>query len=42
VLPAAHNWLLALKVIDAFYPLWHPQRLAIHDLAARTQVVKVR
>jgi uncharacterized RDD family membrane protein YckC len=42
VLPAAHNWLLALKLIDAIYPLWHPQRLAIHDVAARTQVVKVR
>jgi uncharacterized RDD family membrane protein YckC len=42
VLPAAHNWLLALKLIDAVYPLWHPRRLAIHDVAARTQVVKVR
>jgi uncharacterized RDD family membrane protein YckC len=42
VLPAAPSWLLALKLIDALYPLWHPQRLAIHDLAARTQVVSVR
>ena len=42
VLPAAQNWLLALRLIDALYPLWHPRRLAIHDLAARTQVVKVR
>jgi uncharacterized RDD family membrane protein YckC len=42
VLPSAHNWLFALKVIDALYPLWHPRRLAIHDVAARTQVVKVR
>jgi uncharacterized RDD family membrane protein YckC len=42
VLPGAQSWLLALKFIDALYPLWHPQRLAIHDLAARTQVVNVR
>jgi uncharacterized RDD family membrane protein YckC len=42
VLPAAQSWLLPLKLIDALFPLLHPQRLAIHDLAARTQVVKVR
>ena len=42
VLPGAQSWLLALKLIDALYPLWHPQRLAIHDLAAHTQVVSVR
>jgi uncharacterized RDD family membrane protein YckC len=42
VLPAAQSWLLALKFIDALFPLWHPQRLAIHDLLARTQVVNVR
>jgi uncharacterized RDD family membrane protein YckC len=42
VLPAAQGWLFPLKLIDGVYPLFHPQRLAIHDLAARTQVVKVR
>lgn len=42
VLPEASNWLLPLRFIDALYPLFNPQRLAIHDLAARTQVVKIR
>ena len=42
VLPGLQGWLQLFKLIDGLYPLWHPQRLAIHDLAARTQVVKVR
>ena len=27
-------------VVDALFPLWHPKRQALHDLAAKTQVVK--
>jgi len=31
-------WLFAL--FDALWPLWHPRRQALHDLAAKTQVVR--
>jgi uncharacterized RDD family membrane protein YckC len=24
------------------FPLWHPKRQALHDLAAKTQVVRLR
>ena len=31
-----------LTVVDVLLPLWHPKRQTLHDLAARTQVVKLR
>jgi len=30
------------RLIDGLWPLWHPKRQALHDLACRTQVVKLR
>jgi uncharacterized RDD family membrane protein YckC len=41
VLPGALS-LRILTVADVLVPLWHPKRQTLHDLAARTQVVKVR
>ena len=41
VLPGALS-LRILTVADVLLPLWHPKRQTLHDLAARTQVVKVR
>ena len=29
-------------VADVLVPLWHPKRQTLHDLAARTQVVRLR
>jgi uncharacterized RDD family membrane protein YckC len=40
--PAALSYLLLVQVVDALLPLWHPRRQALHDLAAKTQVVKIR
>ncbi len=35
------NLLLGLfQVVDVLFPLWHPKRQALHDLLARTQVVR--
>ena len=31
-----------LTVADVLVPLWHPKRQTLHDLAARTQVVRLR
>ena len=31
-----------LTVADVLLPLWHPKRQSLHDLAARTQVVRLR
>lgn len=41
VLPGALG-LRILTVADVLLPLWQPRRQTIHDLAARTQVVKLR
>jgi uncharacterized RDD family membrane protein YckC len=41
VLPGALS-LRILTVADVLLPLWHPKRQTLHDLAARTQVVRVR
>jgi uncharacterized RDD family membrane protein YckC len=41
VLPGALS-LRILTVADVLLPLWHPKRQSLHDLAARTQVVRVR
>jgi len=40
VLPGAVAYLLIVKIFDSLFPLWHPKRQALHDLAARTQVVR--
>jgi uncharacterized RDD family membrane protein YckC len=31
-------WLV--RLVDVFFPLWQPKRQALHDIAARTQVVR--
>jgi uncharacterized RDD family membrane protein YckC len=41
VLPGIYSLLLFFKLLDALFPLWQPNRQALHDLAARTQVVKL-
>ncbi|SDU82144.1 Protein of unknown function [Microlunatus sagamiharensis] len=41
VLPGALS-LRILTVADVLLPLWHPKRQTLHDLAARTQVVRGR
>jgi uncharacterized RDD family membrane protein YckC len=41
VLPGALS-LRILTVADVLLPLWHPRRQTLHDLAARTQVVRRR
>ena len=41
VLPGALS-LRILTVADVLIPLWHPKRQTLHDLAARTQVVRTR
>jgi uncharacterized RDD family membrane protein YckC len=30
------------RLVDGLWPLWQPKRQALHDLACRTQVVKIR
>ena len=42
VLPGLFSLLAVITVIDALFPLWNPKRQALHDLAARTQVVALR
>ena len=34
--------LIVVRVIDVLMPLWNPKRQALHDLVAKTQVVKIR
>ncbi|HEX8507875.1 MAG TPA: RDD family protein [Propionibacteriaceae bacterium] len=40
VLPNVSQWLLLFKLADVLFPLWQPKRQALHDMAAKTQVVK--
>ena len=40
VLPGINSLLALFTVLDALFPLWQPKRQALHDLAARTQVVR--
>jgi uncharacterized RDD family membrane protein YckC len=40
VLPGISSLLALVTVLDALFPLWHPKRQALHDLAAKTQVVR--
>ncbi len=41
VLPGANSLLLLFRLLDSLFPLWQPKRQALHDRAARTQVVKL-
>ena len=40
VLPGISSLLVLFTVVDALFPLWQPKRQALHDLAAKTQVVR--
>jgi uncharacterized RDD family membrane protein YckC len=40
VIPGATAYLLVVRVLDGLFPLWHPKRQALHDLAAKTQVTR--
>ena len=40
VLPGISSLLALVTVVDALFPLWQPKRQALHDLAAKTQVVR--
>ncbi len=43
VVPTKLGWpALIFLALNGLAPLWHPQRMAIHDRLARTQVVRVR
>jgi uncharacterized RDD family membrane protein YckC len=50
IIPRVMVWVLGgttavlwlLRLLDVLFPLWQPKRQALHDLAARTQVVKIR
>jgi uncharacterized RDD family membrane protein YckC len=42
VLPGISSLLSLITVVDALLPLWHPKRQALHDMAARTQVIRLR
>jgi uncharacterized RDD family membrane protein YckC len=37
---ALGGYLLVLWIIDSLFPLWQPKRQALHDVAAKTQVIK--
>jgi uncharacterized RDD family membrane protein YckC len=40
VLPHISSLLSLITVIDVLFPLWHPKRQALHDMGAKTQVVR--
>jgi uncharacterized RDD family membrane protein YckC len=40
VVPGINSLLGVITVVDGLFPLWHPKRQALHDLAAKTQVVR--
>jgi uncharacterized RDD family membrane protein YckC len=42
VVARTQAFLLIFRLVDVLFPLWHPKRQALHDLAAKTQVVKRR
>ena len=42
VLPAISLFLRLVTLVDVLFPLWHPKRQALHDIAAKTQVVRLR
>lgn len=38
--PGINGTLAIFQLIDILFPLWHPKRQAIHDIIAKTQVVR--
>lgn len=42
VIPARISCGAVFQLLDGLFPLWQPKRQALHDLAAKTQVVKIR
>lgn len=42
VLPSINTFLGIFRLVDVLFPLFQPKRQALHDLAARTQVVRRR
>ena len=42
VMPGITSVLTLFVLLDSLFPLWHPKRQAIHDLAAKTQVIRPR
>ena len=42
VLPGISLFLSLITLVDVLFPLWHPKRQALHDIAAKTQVVRLR
>jgi uncharacterized RDD family membrane protein YckC len=42
VLPSISAFLGLITLVDVLFPLWHPKRQALHDIAAKTQVVRPR
>jgi uncharacterized RDD family membrane protein YckC len=42
VLPGISAFLSLITVVDVLFPLWHPKRQALHDIAAKTQVIRPR
>lgn len=42
LVPMVNGLLMAVRLVDALFPLWQPKRQSLHDLAAKTQVVRVR
>ena len=41
-IPNLQASLIVLRIVDVLMPLWNPKRQALHDLVAKTQVVKIR
>ena len=42
VLPGINSFLALVTLVDVLFPLWHRKRQALHDIAAKTQVVRPR
>jgi uncharacterized RDD family membrane protein YckC len=42
VLPGISSLFALFTVVDVLFPLWQPKRQALHDLAAKTQVIRAR
>ena len=40
MLPTVNSLLGVVRLIDCLFPLWQPKRQALHDLAAKTQVIR--
>lgn len=40
VLPGLASFLTLVSLLDVLFPLWHPKRQALHDLIAKTQVIR--